>query len=205
MAPTKLTDEEFLDMRQKLHEELLAMMMHFELFQQLWADTDEKAEVMNRYVAFYQFTLQAHSQLVFVQICKVMDDGATVVSIRRFLNAAVRQPELRQHGDREALIAAGRKLRSHGALLKRIQLYRDRRLAHREMDYRADLIAPGIRLGETTALINDINDAYQLVSRAYDGRGFSLHPTPSPNATQMIEDLMELWRKRKAERDAPII
>lgn len=131
------------------------------------------------------FLAPARKALFFstlMQFSKAYDSDHRNISVRRLLKSALENPEeLAPHATRGSLATMLDRIDRNTELLEQLRQYRNRRLAHYDPDFQADIEFPSedfdTIVEETKSIYNSIRSFYQGQSDDFDEimRDVSLH------------------------------
>jgi hypothetical protein len=109
-----------------------------------------------------------------MQFSKAYDSDPRNISIRRLLKSALENPEeLAHHATRGSLATMLDRIDRNTELLEQLRQYRNRRLAHYDPNFQADIEFPSegfdTIVEETKSIYNSIGSSYQGRSDDFDG------------------------------------
>lgn len=183
-----MTPERYKKIRDALAQELIAARCHFEIWNQLWPETDVQARVINHNKVFFHYTREAHRKMLFIQVYKITKRDSNSINLWRLLNAALSTPSLVTRMNASSVVGVRECIEAHRDLLSRIHRERNKRVAHLD-----ETIAPNrVSLGEVSELLDDLEALFNKLSSAHDGNHWRFFPTNISDATRLMTELSQV-------------
>lgn len=180
-----MTSQKFERWRQTLASELIAAYTHYHIWEQLWPSQDS-ISVLNAFRVFFHYTREAHRQMFFLRVAKVMERRRTI-NLWRWLDEVEKDTNLTPNLPASDIKQLRAKLEGHKEVLGRIRKYRDKRVAHiDECDMWADST---VTIGEAKILLQDLGSVFNAISVGYDRNSWSLKPVGLEDTSWLLKKL----------------
>ena len=187
-----MTRDRYGQWRKEIAAELVMAYTHYHIWKQLWPSTKQLATALNRYIAFFQPTRQAHVHQFFMSVVKITDKRKDSKSLWRLLDKAEIDPSLVSQNP-ISVEDLRKQIAEHDDVLKKIRMHRNKRLAHIDESHSwPDSVIWSknpVTVGEAESLLKDLEEVFNKLSSAHDGHVWSLRISRLTDASRLLEEL----------------
>ncbi len=184
---------EFRSLLEELRKQLLDACTHFDIWFQLYP-TEQKVEVINRYKGFFQPARNAHLDRLYIKICNVISSDSRAPSFYRIFKMLNNHPTLASGIDVRLL---RKRLRQHDKVLKKINDYRNKRVAHWDIETEE---SPRPLFGETEQMLKDLQDIFNQISGAHSANVWSFKYIQQGDTTNLLNALKTSYGGRDGRK-----
>jgi hypothetical protein len=192
-------DQEFKLRLEKLRKQILAASIHFDICIDLWP-TEERVNVINRYRGYFIPARSAHFNQFAIIIHEIFSNRENAPSFYNVFKMIRLNPNLTPGLELRLL---GMRLRQHNKTKDAIMEYRNGTAAHsyvlldteeKALEKNEKPERKPIIFGETRKLIKEMQEIFNMISRAHSHNLWSFEPLEH-NDTKHILDTLESSHK----------
>ena len=187
------TDEEqtkeFKSLLENLRKQLLDACIHFDIWVQLFP-TAQIVDVINQYFGFFQPTREAHLDRFFIKVSNVVSNDPKSPSFYRIFKMLDNSPTLASEVNVRSL---RNRLKQHKEVLKRIEEYRNKRVAHWDTQEQAQ--RKPVLFGDSKRMLEELQDIFNEISSAHSGEEWSFKYSQHSNTSRLL-NVLKLRRQQ---------
>lgn len=177
----------------ELRKQILEASIHFNICEDLWP-TEEKVNVINRYIGFFQPSRIAHFNRFTILISNIFSTTQKAPSFYNIFKILRNSPQLAPGKDISSL---SKRLRQHKKTKEAINDFRNRRAAHYDAAWpKEEPQRKPILFGDTKKMLKDMQEIFNEISGAHSHNIWSFEPLQHDHTNYVLNEL-ESYHKIK--------
>jgi hypothetical protein len=182
--------KEFESLLEDARQQLLFAQSYFDIWEQLWP-TKQTLDAINYYKRFFMPTRIAISDQFFIRVYELCSNSPSAPSFYRLLGMVNKYKQLAPNLDGRSI---RKQIKKHKNLLKRIEVYRNKRAAHFDTQ---ETEIEHVMLGESRTLLQELEDIFNKVQGEHKNATWEFQLLEHNDTLRLLNQLKKKYTEKR--------